>query len=197
MKYDMIIAGVGGQGILSIATAIGRAALALGLRVKQSEVHGMAQRGGAVQAHLRLADAPIHADLIPRGGADMILAMEPLEALRYLPWLKADAGWVVANREVIAVGDASSEPEAIWGEIERLPRRFLFDAGALARSLSSPRSVNMAMLGAASVWMTMPAEALEAAVQAQFERKGEDVAKANVAVFWAGRRAAEAECPQG
>lgn len=192
MTYSMIIAGVGGQGILSIATVIGRAVLARGMHLKQSEVHGMAQRGGAVQAHLRLSDSPIHSDLIARGSADMILAMEPLEALRYLPWLNPSAGWLVVNREPVATAPDYPAPESVYAEIGKLPRRLLFDAAGLARSLAAPRAVNMAMLGAASVFMGLAQSEFEDAVRQQFGRKGADVAEANVKVFRAGRQEAEA-----
>ena len=96
MKKDIILAGVGGQGILSIATVIGQAALAEGWYLKQAEVHGMSQRGGEVQSHLRISTEPIWSDLIPQGKADIILSLEPLEALRYVPWL-APEGCVVTS----------------------------------------------------------------------------------------------------
>lgn len=195
MKYDMIIAGVGGQGILSIAAALGRAALDLNLHLKQSEVHGMAQRGGSVLAHLRISDKPIHSDMVPRGTAAMVLAMEPLEALRYLPWLDLASGWVVSNSEPIRNIDPYPETDGIYAEIRRLPRTFLFDADKMARDLGSPRAVNMAMLGAASAFMPFAPTALEAAITAQFARKSEAVIASNIAVFRAGRAAATAEHP--
>ncbi len=192
MNYDMIIAGVGGQGILSIATLLGRAALDLNLHLKQSEVHGMAQRGGAVLAHLRLSDKPIHSDLVPRGGAAMILAMEPLEALRYLPWLEPAGGWLVSNAEPVRNIEPYPELEALFAEIRRQAHPFLFNAEKMARDLGAPRAVNMAMLGAASSFIPLPAESLEAAITAQFTRKGEAVVASNLAVFRAGRQATEA-----
>ena len=85
MKTDIILCGVGGQGILSIATIIGEAAMKENLYIKQAEVHGMSQRGGDVQSNLRISSEPIHSDLIALGGADVIISMEPMEALRYLP----------------------------------------------------------------------------------------------------------------
>ena len=85
MKKDIILAGVGGQGILTIATIIGDAATVAGLNLKQAEVHGMSQRGGDVQSNLRLSTDLIHSDLIKQGAADLIISMEPMEALRYLP----------------------------------------------------------------------------------------------------------------
>jgi indolepyruvate ferredoxin oxidoreductase beta subunit len=189
MKYDMIIAGVGGQGILSIAALLGRAALDLDLHLKQSEVHGMAQRGGAVLAHLRLSDAPIHSDLVPRGGAAMILAMEPLESLRYMPWLDSAAGWIISNTEPLRNIEPYPDLEALYAEIRRHPHPFLCNAEKMARDLGAPRAVNMAMLGAASSFIPLPAESLEAAITAQFTRKGESVVASNLAVFRAGRQA--------
>jgi indolepyruvate ferredoxin oxidoreductase beta subunit len=195
MTYDMIIAGVGGQGILSIATVLGRATLDLGLHLKQSEVHGMAQRGGAVLAHLRIADRPIHSDLVPRGAAAMILSMEPMEALRYLPWLEPAAGWVVANEEPLRNIEPYPDLETISAEIRRRPQAFLFNAEKMARDLGAPRAVNMAMLGAASSFIPLPPAALEAAIVAQFSRKGESVVASNLAVFRAGRAASAALKP--
>ena len=88
MRKDIILSGVGGQGILTIATIIGEAATVAGLNLKQAEVHGMSQRGGDVQSNLRLSDETIHSDLISLGEADLIISMEPMEALRYLPYLE-------------------------------------------------------------------------------------------------------------
>ncbi|MCD4681496.1 MAG: 2-oxoacid:acceptor oxidoreductase family protein, partial [Bacteroidales bacterium] len=96
MKKDIILAGVGGQGILSIAAIIGYAAVNTGLFLKQAEVHGMSQRGGDVQSNLRLSDKEIASDLIPKGKADLIISVEPMESLRYLPWLSTE-GWLITN----------------------------------------------------------------------------------------------------
>ena len=102
-KQDIILAGVGGQGILSIAFVIDNAALAEGLNFKQAEVHGMAQRGGAVQSHLRLAKGQVHSDLIARGGADMILSVEPLETLRYLDYLSPEGIIVTSSTPFVNI----------------------------------------------------------------------------------------------
>ncbi len=191
MRYDMIIAGVGGQGILSIATVIGHAVLDRGWRLKQSEVHGMAQRGGAVETHLRIADGEIASDLVPQGRASLILALEPLEALRYLPWLAAD-GRVVAN--LATVENMAHYPDSgeIYAELRQLPGCLLFDAVELARLNGSARAVNMAVLGAAASCLPLPVPALEAAISAQFQRKGGAVVKGNLAVFRAAHALAEA-----
>jgi indolepyruvate ferredoxin oxidoreductase beta subunit len=186
MKLDLILAGVGGQGILSIAAIVARAALQRGLRLKQSEVHGMAQRGGAVQAHLRLSDQPIHSDMIPLGAADLILAVEPLEALRYLPWLKAD-GWLIANSRTFE-NIANYPPiDELLAAIRALPHQVLFDADALAVDHGTRQAMNIALLGAAAPFLALPEESLAEAIRAQFGRKGEAVVAGNLKVFAAGR----------
>ena len=96
MKKDIILSGVGGQGILSIAAIIGQAALKDNLYMKQAEVHGMSQRGGDVQSNLRISDRPISSDLIPHGKCDLIISLEPMESLRYVEYLSQD-GWLVTN----------------------------------------------------------------------------------------------------
>jgi indolepyruvate ferredoxin oxidoreductase beta subunit len=192
MKQDILIAGVGGQGILSIATVIGRAALAQGLHLKQSEVHGMAQRGGAVQSHLRLSDAPIRSDLIPMGRVDLVLSMEPLEALRCVAHLQPE-GWIVSNQVPVVNMVGYPAQEQVWAEIRARPRSLLFDAVELARQNGSPRSVNMAVLGAAAPLLTVPLSGLEDAIRTQFGSKGEAVVGANLAVFRAAQDLARSE----
>ncbi len=192
MKRDIILAGVGGQGILSIAAVICSAAVRSGFRIKQSEVHGMAQRGGAAQAHVRIAAQPIHSDLIPLGAADLILAMEPLEALRYLPWL-APHGRVISNAETIRNTAAYPPDEAVLAGLRAEENTFLFDATAIARDLGQPRAVNMALLGAAATLLPYPAETLERAIRDIFAAKGSKVIDVNLAIFHAGCAAAE-EC---
>ena len=186
MRYDLLIAGVGGQGILSIATVLGRAVLQSGLHLKQSEVHGMAQRGGSVQSHLRLSDEPVWSDLIPHGQADMILSMEPMEALRYLPWLKPE-GWIIANQTPVQNMASYPPVEEVWGAIRQQRHHLLFDAQQLAQENHLPRAVNMALLGAASPFLPLPTAALEEAIAAQFHRKGQPMVDANLTVFSAGR----------
>lgn len=186
MKKDIILAGVGGQGILSIATVIGSAALEQGLHLKQAEVHGMSQRGGDVQSNLRICTEPIHSDLIPRGGADVIVSLEPMEALRYLPWLSPE-GWIVTNTTPFVNIPDYPEMEKVMAEFARLPRVIALDVDAVAKEVMSPRSANMVLLGAAaSVLGILDPDHLRDGIRRIFERKGEAVVEANLKAFDAG-----------
>ncbi len=183
MKKDIILAGVGGQGILSIAAVIGHAALAQGLHIKQAEVHGMSQRGGDVQSNLRISSSPVASDLIPRGGADVIIAMEPMEALRYLPYL-GPGGYIVTNVTPFVNIPNYPEMERIMGELSSRPRVVMLDADAISK-----RGANMALLGAAAGVLGI--EGLEEAVGKVFEAKGETVVQANIEAFRAGQQEAK------
>lgn len=186
MKKDIILAGVGGQGILSIAAVIGLAAVESGLYLKQAEVHGMSQRGGAVQSHLRLSDAPIASDLIPEGNCDMILSVEPMEALRYLPFLSKD-GWVVTSSKTFENIDDYPPEEEIYKEIRKLENHILIDASAIAREIGSQKVSNMVMLGAASDYLGLTQESLEGALDMLFGRKGEEVVLLNIKALKSGK----------
>ncbi|MDD2344882.1 MAG: indolepyruvate oxidoreductase subunit beta [Bacteroidales bacterium] len=186
MKIDIILAGVGGQGILSIATTIGYAAVNNGLYLKQAEVHGMSQRGGDVQSNLRISDEEIFSDLIPKGQADLIISVEPMEALRYLPLL-SKTGWVITNDQPF--NNISNYPavDDIMGELSKLPQKIIINADQIAKDLGSPRSANMVILGAASPFLTMEYQILEDAIAAQFASKGQEVVDVNIAALKAGR----------
>ena len=186
MKQDIILAGVGGQGILSIATIIGSAALEQGLHLKQAEVHGMSQRGGDVQSNLRLSSDPIHSDLIPRGAADVVVSLEPMEALRYLPWLSPE-GWIITNTTPFVNIPDYPDPDKLNAELGRLPHVIALDVDAIAKDLGSPRSANMVLLGAtAAVLSILDADKLRAGIRRIFARKGEDVVETNIRAFDAG-----------
>lgn len=185
MKTDIILSGVGGQGILSIATVIGRAALQEGLQIKQAEVHGMSQRGGDVQSNLRISSETISSDLIPRGAADIIISLEPMEALRYLPWLAAD-GWVITNTEPFVNIPNYPDAEALQRELRSLPHVVALDVDAMARAAASPRSANMVLLGAAAPFLGIDAAKLEQGIRDIFARKGDAVVEMNLAAFRAG-----------
>ena len=186
MKQDIILAGVGGQGILSIATVIGSAALEQGLHLKQAEVHGMSQRGGDVQSNLRLSSDPIHSDLIPRGGADLVVSLEPLEALRYIPYLSPE-GWIITNTVPFVNIPDYPPMEAVMAELEKMPHVIAIDVDAIAKESGSARSANMVLLGAtASVLGILEPEKLREGIRRIFGRKGEAIVEANVKAFDAG-----------
>ena len=186
MKQDIILAGVGGQGILSIATVIGRAALDQDLSLKQAEVHGMSQRGGDVQSNLRLSSEPICSDLIPKGCCDLIVSLEPMEALRYLLYLAAD-GWIITNTTPFVNIPNYPEETALRAELQRLPHVIAIDVDAIAKEIRSPRSANMVLLGAtASVLRILDPDKLRDGIRKVFARKGEAIVDTNIAAFDAG-----------
>jgi indolepyruvate ferredoxin oxidoreductase, beta subunit len=185
MKTDIILAGVGGQGILSIAAIIGAAAVEKGWFLKQSETHGMSQRGGAVVSHVRIADQPIASDLIPLGKADVILSVEPMESLRYLPFISPE-GWLVTNSTTFINIPGYPDFKDIEAEIRRLPHSVLLDADRMARDLGHPRGSNMVMLGAAAPFLQLTQEEIIRAIEVIFKRKGTEIVNLNVKAFQAG-----------
>ena len=186
MKRDIILAGVGGQGILSIAAVIGMAAVESGLYLKQAEVHGMSQRGGAVQSHLRISDAPIASDLIPQGSCDMILSVEPMEALRYLSFLSRE-GWVVTSSKTFENIDDYPSQDDLFEEIRKLQNHVIIDAYSIAKDIGSQKVSNIVMLGAASDYLGLTQASLEGALDTLFGRKGKDVVQLNIKALKAGR----------
>jgi indolepyruvate ferredoxin oxidoreductase beta subunit len=196
MKSDIILSGVGGQGILSIAATIGMAALENNLHLKQAEVHGMSQRGGAVQSHLRISEKEIASDLIPLGKADLIISVEPMESLRYLPWL-SEKGWLVTNTTPFVNIPNYPDMKELLIEIEKLPHHIVITADEFAKQIKSPRSSNMVMLGAASPFIDIPYESLESGIRKIFGRKGEKVVQLNIEALKAGREFAIEHTPVG
>jgi len=186
MNKNIILAGVGGQGILSIAAIIGQAAVESGLHLKQAEVHGMSQRGGDVQSHLRISDQEIFSDLIPLGGADLIISVEPMEALRYLPYL-SETGWLITNQNPFINIPNYPEIEDLMGTIKAFPRNILLDAELIAKDLGSVRMMNMVVLGAASPFLELDYSKLEKGIEVIFGRKGEKVVESNLKALAAGK----------
>lgn len=186
MKIDIILAGVGGQGILSIAASIGMAALKQNLYLKQAEVHGMSQRGGSVHSDLRISDKSIASDLIPKGSADLIISVEPMEALRYLPYLSAD-GWLVTNSSPFINIPDYPDLEELIKEIKRLRHHILLDADQVASDLGSKKSGNMVILGAATPFIDIPFQNFETGVNEIFKSKGEEIVEMNLKALIKGR----------
>lgn len=189
MKQDIILAGVGGQGILSIAGVIDNAALKAGLAIKQAEVHGMAQRGGAVQSHLRIADEEIASDLVPRGGADLILSVEPLEALRYIDYLRPEGAVVSSSTAFRNIPDYPPIDDVL-AAIRQITPHVIVDSGKLALQAGAARAENMVMLGAASRFLVIDEAELRKSLEDLFKPRGQTVVAANLKAFALGREAA-------
>jgi indolepyruvate ferredoxin oxidoreductase, beta subunit len=185
MKIDIILAGVGGQGILSIAAAIGQTALLNNLHIKQSEVHGMSQRGGAVMSHLRISDMPVASDLIPLGEADLIISVEPMEALRYMPYL-ASTGWVITNSQPFENIPNYPEIQKIMDALNALPRKIVIDADPMAQTAGSVKSSNMVVLGASVPFLQMPYESIKKGIEAIFGAKGQAIIDLNLKALQMG-----------
>ena len=183
MKKDIILCGVGGQGILSIATIIGEAATKAGLHLKQAEVHGMSQRGGDVQSNLRLSTAPIYSDLIPMGGTDVVISMEPMESLRYLPYLSKSGTIVTSSKPFINIPNYPAEA-ALNAELDALPSVVKLDIESIAKDAGNARGANMVLLGMAAPFIEIvTVEQLRDAIAVVFARKGEKVVEGNLKAF--------------
>lgn len=190
MKTDIILAGVGGQGILSIAAILGAAALNENLYLKQAETHGMSQRGGAVVSHLRISDSPIYSDLIPKGSADIILAVEPLESLRYLPYLSKKGGLVTNTTKFENISNYP-DIDKEFHKLESKVKIVQIDADQMAKETGNPKASNMVMLGAASPFIHISQEVILKAIETVFGRKGNEIVELNRKAFLAGRQFAE------
>ncbi|MBL4745745.1 MAG: indolepyruvate oxidoreductase subunit beta [Flavobacteriaceae bacterium] len=189
MITNIILAGVGGQGILTIAAVLDTAALANNLFVKQAEVHGMSQRGGAVQSHVRISDKEIFSDLIPEGKADLILSVEPMESLRYLPFLKKD-GWLITDSSPFINITDYPEQEALYQKINELPNSILANATDIAKKLGNAKAANIVLLGVASNLLSLSEHSIIEAITSLFSRKGQRVVDKNIEAFFKGKEIA-------
>jgi indolepyruvate ferredoxin oxidoreductase beta subunit len=186
MMTNIILAGVGGQGILTIAGTLDTASLNNGLFFKQSEVHGMSQRGGAVQSHVRISDGQIYSDLIPLGQADMILGVEPMETLRYLPYLKKK-GWIITDDQSFVNISDYPKKEEVFDKIKSYQNHLIINATDIAKKIGTSKAANMVLLGAASQFIPLKERALKAAIKTLFETKSERMVKLNLDAFDAGK----------
>ncbi|WP_298370787.1 indolepyruvate oxidoreductase subunit beta [uncultured Lutibacter sp.] len=189
MKTNIILAGVGGQGILTIAAILDIAALASGLNIKQSEVHGMSQRGGAVQSHVRISDKEIFSDLIPQGKADIIISVEPMELLRYLPFLKKNGHLVTDSNPFLNILNYP-KLEELYTEIKSFPNALLIDAKAIAKELGNSKATNIVLLGAIAHLLPLSDESLKEAINTLFSKKGAKIVSKNIEAFNKGKKIA-------
>lgn len=186
MKTDIILCGVGGQGILSIATIIGEAAMNENLYIKQAEVHGMSQRGGDVQSNLRISSDHINSDLIAKGSADVIISMEPMEALRYLPYLNKN-GWIITSSTPFVNIPNYPDMEIINADLAKMKNVIVLDIETMAKENNIPRSANVILLGAAQKAIGIEYSKLEDAIRRVFGRKGEAIVDANIKALALGK----------
>lgn len=183
MTRNIIFAGVGGQGILSIATIIGDAATRTGINLKQAEVHGMSQRGGDVQSNMRLSTEKIWSDLIPEGKADIIISMEPMEAMRYMPYLNKE-GWVITSTDTFRNIPTYPEDEAVIEELNKIENLVSLPIEQIAKDNSMPKCANVILLGMASKYISIiSAEELRKSIINVFERKGDSIVEMNLKAF--------------
>ncbi len=190
MKTNIILSGVGGQGILTIAAVLDTAALSENLHIKQSEVHGMSQRGGAVQSHVRISDKEIYSDLIPEGKADLILSVEPMELLRYVPFLKED-GWLVTDSESFVNTSNYPDKNELFDQIKKHPNHVIVDATEIAKKIGNSKIANMVLLGAASAIIPISENSMLEAIKKLFQHKSERIIKLNLEAFAEGKKVAE------
>ena len=190
MNTNIILSGVGGQGILTIAAVLDTAAQNQDLFIKQSEVHGMSQRGGAVQSHVRISDKEIHSDLIPEGKADLILSVEPMELLRYIPFLKKD-GWLVTDSEPFINTANYPEKDDLFREIKKHPNHVIVNATEIAKTIGNSKVANMVLLGAASAIIPLSEDSMLEAIKQLFQHKSEKIIRLNLEAFSDGKKVAE------
>lgn len=190
MKTNIIIAGVGGQGILTIAAVLDTAALDQNLHVKQSEVHGMSQRGGAVQSHVRISDSEIYSDLIPEGKADVILSVEPMELLRYIPYLKID-GWLITDSSTFNNILDYPEKNELYKQIKSHQNSIIINATQIAKKIGNSKVANIILLGAASSLIPISQENLITAIKKLFQNKSERIINLNIEAFKTGKKIAK------
>ena len=190
MKKDIILSGVGGQGILSIATVIGKAALKDGLYMKQAEVHGMSQRGGDVQSNLRISDQPIASDLIPSGKCDLIISLEPMEGLRYLPYLSHEGCFVTNETPFVNIPNYPAEAD-VMVEINKLPHKVVLNVDKVAKEIGSTRVANIVLLGATIPFLGIDYEKIQDSIREIFQKKGDAIVELNLKALAAGKEIAE------
>lgn len=190
MKTNIILSGVGGQGILTIAAVLDTAALSENLFIKQSEVHGMSQRGGAVQSHVRISDKEIFSDLIPEGKADLILSVEPMELLRYMPFLNKD-GWLVTDSESFINTANYPHKNDLFDQIKKHPNHVIVNATEIAKTIGNSKVANIVLLGAASAIIPLSESSMIEAIKKLFQQKSERIIKLNIEAFFEGKKVAE------
>lgn len=193
---NILVVGIGGQGVMTAAEMLARTALNQGYDVKKTEVAGMAQRGGVVSSHVRFGPR-IYSPQIDAGEADLLIGFEAAEALRWLPWLRP-TGVAMVNTlriapPVVSAGLYDYPADPIGQLAASGVEVHAFDAGAIAEQLGNPKLVNSIMLGAISDHLPFPADVLKTAIIEGFRAHKPKLAEVNAQAFDAGRQAGHAD----
>jgi len=188
---NVLIVGVGGQGVLLASEVLSEVAMRVGLDVKKSEVHGMSQRGGVVSSHVKFG-SKVHSPIIPYGQADILISFEKAEALRALHWVRKNGLVATSNTRLVPPSTATGKfayPEDPVGEIKKKFKNVIsLDADKIALELGNPRLVNILLLGVVSTRLEFETSAWEEAIKSRVKPKFVDL---NLKAFARGRELAE------
>ena len=184
--HGIVLAGVGGQGVLSLAQIVLEALRRSGLQALQSEIHGMSQRGGSVHAQVCFAEVPLTSPIIDEGCADLLISLEPLEALRYVAMLRMDGHLVVSEEPQMSM-DGYPPLDDVYAALKKVRGCHLLDTEELARRLNHRQAGGMALLGMASKYLPVTDEVWRKVIFERFEAKGARVTDKNLEAFEAGR----------
>jgi len=188
---NILLCGVGGQGILLASELIAFALLASGMDAKKSEVHGMAQRGGSVEAHLRYGEK-VYSPLIEPGTVDVLIALETMEAMRYLPYLHKNSTVIINTQKIMPPAVATGKTEYPDNIISGLESRGLkvipIDGYGIAKKAGNVKAANVSLVGALSSILPIPEETFIKIIKEKVPARFLDV---NLEVFQEGRKAAQ------
>jgi indolepyruvate ferredoxin oxidoreductase beta subunit len=190
--YNVLIVGVGGQGIILASDVLSLAAARHGYDVKKNEIHGMAQRGGSVSSHVRFGKQ-VSSPIIKLGEADVLLSFELIETVRYWPFLAANGKVIINDLKILPpavfTGQMQYPTDVIEKVKERVPDTIVIDAQAVADKLGNPRGVNIILLGMMSKYLDIPVADYEAVMKEKLKPKLVDI---NLKAFHEGRSLAGA-----
>jgi len=184
--HGIVLSGVGGQGVLSLAQIVLEALRRSGLHALQSEIHGMSQRGGSVHAQVCFSKVPLTSPIIDEGCADLLIALEPLEALRYVSMLRMNGHLVVSEEPQVNM-EGYPPIEDVYAALKAVRGSHLIDTEDLARKLNHKQAGGMALLGMASKFLPVSEETWRDVITQRFEAKGARVTEKNIEAFQAGR----------
>ena len=184
--HGIVLSGVGGQGVLSLAQIVLEALRRSGFHALQSEIHGMSQRGGSVHAQVCFSEVPLTSPIIDEGCAELLIALEPLEALRYVAMLRMDGHLVVSEEPQVNM-EGYPPLDDVYAALKAVRGAHLLDTEDLARRLNHRQAGGMALLGMASRHLPVPEATWHAVITERFEAKGARIIEKNLEAFEAGR----------